>query len=65
MTCPVNALTSNWQDDLNYSELVYSFLLQRENYAGVLHEIIIENGSPKYFNQMQKALLERLKQLVI
>ena len=56
----------DWESDLVYSELVYSFILRRERRAKTIWEDIIEKGPPDSggWNARDMCLLKGLQQWV-
>ena len=59
-------MTRDWQRDLDYSELVYSFVLRRKRRAKAIWEEIAEKGLPSSggWNDREMCLLKRLQQWV-
>ena len=59
-------MVRDWQIDLAYSELVYSFILRRERRAKAIWEDIIEKGPPACggWNAREMGWLQGLKQWV-
>ena len=56
----------DWQCDLDYSELVYSFVLRRQRRAKAVWEDVIEKGLPSLggWSDTEMLLLNRLRQWV-